>query len=197
MLNIYLVFNIYWRNEYLGNKSNIKRGNTKWLAIIVFWSIISCGSISLSIDMLLKKVNILVAFIILIFIIFTGVIFDMIGVAVTAADETPFHSMASKKIKGAKIAVRLIKNADKTSSICNDVVGDICGIISGSIGILIVNKIVGIFPNINTTIVGTIIGVLIGAFTIGGKSLGKNLAINNSSDILLKVSKILYFLKKG
>jgi CBS domain containing-hemolysin-like protein len=147
--------------------------------------------------MLLKKVNILVAFIILIFIIVTGIIFDVIGVAVTAADEIPFHAMASKKIKGARIAIKLIRNADRTSSICNDVVGDVCGIVSGSIGFLIVNKIKMNFPDVNANIITTFIGVLIGAFTIGGKSMGKNLAINKSNDILFRVCKIIYFLKRG
>lgn len=183
----------------MGSKSkwNNKKSNTRWLITIIILSIIICGSISLLSDVLLKKVNILVAFIILIFIIVTGIIFDMIGVAVTAADEIPFHAMASKKIKGAKIAIKLVRNADRTSSVCNDVVGDVCGIVSGSIGFLIVDKIKLIFPHINATMMTTIIGVLIGAFTIGGKSLGKNLAINKSNDILFRVCKILYFFKKG
>ena len=178
------------------SKSNNKKSNTRWLIIIIILSIIICGSISLLSDVLLKKVNILVAFIILIFIIVTGIIFDAIGVAVTAADEVPFHAMASKKIKGAKIAIKLIRNADKASSICNDVVGDVCGIVSGSIGFLIVDKIILILPHINATIITTAIGVLIGAFTIGGKSMGKNLAITKSNDILFRVCKIIYFLKK-
>jgi CBS domain containing-hemolysin-like protein len=164
--------------------------------MVICLSIIICGSISLLSDVLLKKVNILVAFIILIFIMFIGIIFDMIGVAVTAANEIPFHAMASKKIKGAKVAIKLIKNADRTSSICNDVVGDVCGIVSGSIGILIVNKVALIFPHLNGTMVSMVIGVGIGAFTIGGKSLGKNVAINKSNDILFKVCKIIYFFKK-
>ncbi len=178
------------------SKANSKKSNTKWLFKIVFLSIIICGSISLLSDVLLKKVNILVAFIILIFIIFTGIVFDIIGVAVTAANETPFHAMASKKIKGAKIAIKLIKNADKASSICNDVIGDVCGIVSGSMGILIVNKIHVLF-SYNVSIVSIIIGVMIGAFTIGGKSLGKSIAINRSNEILFKVCKIIYFFKKG
>lgn len=179
------------------SKSNNKKSNTRWLIMVVCLSIVICGGISLLSDVLLKKVNILVAFIILIFIILAGIIFDMIGVAVTAASETPFHAMAAKKIKGAKLAIKLIKNADRTSSICNDVIGDVCGIVSGSIGILIVNKVALIFPNLNGTIVSIVIGVGIGAFTIGGKSIGKNLAINKSNDILFKVCRIIYFFKKG
>jgi len=31
-------------------------------------------------------------------IVFIGIIFDIIGIAVTSADESPFHAMASRNI---------------------------------------------------------------------------------------------------
>lgn len=74
------------------------------------------GSISLVSDVLLKNVNLLVAFIILIFIILIGIIFDIIGVAVTVSNETPFHAKAANKVPGAKLAVTFIRNAEKVSS---------------------------------------------------------------------------------
>ena len=61
----------------------------------------------------------------------------MIGVAVTAADEKPFHSMSAQKVRGARVAITLKRNADKVGSFCNDVIGDICGIISGSAGVMV------------------------------------------------------------
>ncbi len=70
-----------------------------------------------------------------------GIVFDMIGVAVTAADPKPFHSMAAHKEKGAKAAIRLLQNANQVSSVCNDVVGDICGIVSGSTAAVIVTHL--------------------------------------------------------
>ena len=42
--------------------------------------------------------------------------------------------MASKKIKKAKSAIKLLRNADIVSNICGDVVGDMCGIVSGAAG---------------------------------------------------------------
>ncbi|GAA0743459.1 hypothetical protein [Clostridium oceanicum] len=182
------------KKKYKKNASN--KSNTKWIFTIIIWSMIFCGSISFISDMLLKRVDLLVAFIILIFIVFAGIISDIIGVAVTVAKETPFHAMASNKIQEAKIAVRLIRNAEKVSSVCNDVVGDICGIVSGSIGILISSKVSNIV-DVNITIITTMIGVLIGALTIGGKALGKGYAINNSNIIVRKVSKAIHFVKKG
>lgn len=180
------------------NKNTTKRRkfNKKWLITVIIWSVIICGSFSLLSDMLLRRVNLLVAFIILLIIIITGIIFDMIGVAVTVAIEMPFHSMSSKKNKEAKIAINLIRNADKVSSFCSDVIGDVCGIVSGSIGVLIAAKVLLIFSTINATIISTAIGVFIGAFTIGGKFIGKTIALNNANEILIKVCKFIYIFKK-
>lgn len=185
---------------FLGNrnKSNGKRRkfNKKWLITVIIWSIIICGSFSLLSDMLLRRANLLVAFIILIIIILIGIIFDIIGVAVTVAIEIPFHSMSSKKNKEAKIAIKMIRNADKVSSFCNDVIGDVCGIVSGSIGFFIASKVFLIFSNINATMISTLIGVFIGALTVGGKSIGKTFALNNANEILIKVCKFIHIFKK-
>ena len=120
----------------------------------------------------------------------------MIGVAVTASDESKFHSMSAQKVKGAKMAVRLKKNADKVSSFCNDVVGDICGIISGSTGAVISIKIVEIFK-LNSLLVTLIIMGIISALTIGGKALVKGIAIKKSNNILFNFAKILSIFKRG
>ncbi len=176
-------------------KSNVK-SRRKWILTITFWSIFISGSFSFLSELLLKNVNLLVAFVILAIIIILGVVFDIIGVAVTAADETPFHAMASKKIKGAKIAINLIRNADKVSSFCNDVIGDICGIISGSVGMFIAQKILVAFNNTNSTFISVAIGALVASATICGKSIGKSFAMENSSEIVGKVSKGLYLIVK-
>lgn len=164
--------------------------------IILVWTIMISGTVSFFSDLLLRNVNILVAFVILIFIIFIGIAFDIIGVAVTAGQEMPFHAMASKKIKGAKIAINMIRNADKVSSFCNDVIGDVCGIVSGSVGAIICAKIVFQGPRIKNVLSTAIIGALIASLTVAGKAVGKNYAINNSNEIIFKVSKIIYILKK-
>ncbi|BDR67352.1 hypothetical protein K144316041_14570 [Clostridium tetani] len=177
-------------------KNGKKNSNSKWIVTIIFWTILISGGVSLLSDMLLRNVNILVAFIILIFIISIGIIFDIIGVAVTAAEERPFHSKASKKVPGAKIAVKLIRNADKVSNFCNDVVGDVCGIISGTTGAVIVSKIIKQTAGLNVTLATAIIGSLIAALTIGGKAWGKSFAIKQSEIIIDKVSRIIYIVKK-
>lgn len=200
LLNILPLGFIFGGNKLSNKKNSNKKSNTKgrgrWLFTILIWSIFISSSISLISDMLLKRVNVLVAFILLCLIIIFGVIFDIIGIAVTAADETPFHAMASKKISGAKVAINLIRNADKVSSFCNDVVGDISGIISGSVGVIITGKVIGKFSLLNASITGAVIGAFIASATICSKSLGKSYALSNSNEIVRKVSKALYLIVK-
>lgn len=146
-------------------------------------------------ETMIPNVNIFVGIIILIVFILIGILFDMIGVAVTSADMAPFNSMSSRKIKGADIAVSFKKNADKVSSFCNDVVGDICGIISGSAGSIIALTISNSI-NFNKFYIMLFITALIAALTIGGKALGKSFAINKSNMILYEFSKFIsYFYK--
>ena len=123
-------------------------------------------------------------------ILFIGIIFDMIGVAVTQGNEAIFNSMTSKRVRGSKIALKLIKNKDKVSSFCNDVIGDICGIISGSTGAVIVVKIIN-STNFNQVLVTVITMALISTITISGKAIAKAKAIKNSTNIILRFSRIL------
>ena len=114
----------------------------------------------------------------------------MVGVAITTCDIKPFHSMNSKKIKYAKTGIKLINNQAKVSSFCNDVIGDICGIISGSAGVIIASTL---SKNLNTNLFLTslLITSTIAALTIGGKSLGKTIALKNNTSIIKTFSKII------
>lgn len=180
----------------ISRKETLKSSRQKWILTILIWSILISSSISFLSDSLLSKVNMLVAFIVLAFIIVTGIIFDIIGIAVTTADETPFHAMASKKIHGAKIAIKLLRNADKVATFCNDVVGDISGIVSGSVGFFITQKIMHDFINLNSTAVNVGIGAIIASITICGKSIGKTYALENNNEIVSRVSGFLYLIVK-
>jgi len=60
-----------------------------------------------------------------------------------------------------------------------------------------VNKVALLFPKINATIVSTLIGILITSMTVGGKAVGKGFAISSSNSIIMKVSRIINFFKKG
>ena len=144
----------------------------------------------------IPNINILAGILLTLLFIIIGILFDMIGVSVTAADEAEFHSMAAQKVKGAKMAVKLKKNADKVSSFCNDVVGDICGIISGSTGSVITLKIVEA-SKINYLIIVLLIMGIISTLTIGGKAMVKGIAMNKSNKILFRFAKILSIFSKN
>lgn len=135
--------------------------------------------------------NIIIALLSIVFIIFIGVVFDIIGIAVATVDDTPFLSMASKKVRGASHALILIRNASQVSSFCNDVIGDICGILSGSAGTILVSRLVILSKNLDDTIMGLIISSIIASMTVGGKAFGKDFAIENNQKIVLRIGYIL------
>lgn len=170
-------------------KKKKKKKNT-WPLIVTGMAFIISLVFSLISEITMPKVNLIFGILILLLFIIIGIIFDMIGVAVTSTDEEPLHAMSSKKIKGAKKAVFFKKNADKVSSFCNDVIGDICGIISGSAGVTIAALIAKSF-NLNLFWVGLIITSIIAALTIGGKALCKSIAIKNNNKIVYLTAKTL------
>lgn len=130
-----------------------------------------------------------------------GVGFDMIGTAATACDVEPFLSMASRKVKGAKMAVKLSKNSHVVSSVCCDIVGDICGIVSGVCAATIVRNLVQNALEMSKTvsfIVSVVIYAVISTLTITLKAVGKNCAVNSSNKIIFGVAKFLsVFHKEG
>lgn len=136
------------------------------------------------------------AILILILVIFVGIFFDIVAVAVTVADENEFHAKATKKVEGSKNSIRLIRNAPKVANICADVIGDICGVLSGAISALIAVKITEQFGMaINLQF---ILSATVAALTVGGKAIGKDIANNNSTKIVHAVGIVLNkFNKKG
>ena len=150
--------------------------------------------ISLISEEVMAASGIIVAFVILFIIVFVGIIFDIIGVSVTSADEAPFHAMASRKVPGAKEAIRLLRQAEKVSSICNDVIGDICGVVSGSASATIAAQILSKFDFSWPRVVTLIMSSLVAGLTVGGKAIGKTFAVNSSTKIVHLVGKTIYFM---
>lgn len=90
---------------------------TTFILSIVF-SFISTNGIS--------NLSLIPAILILLLVILIGIAFDIVGVAVTVANEHEFHAKATKKVEGSKSSIKLIRNAPKVANICADVIGDIC-----------------------------------------------------------------------
>lgn len=168
----------------------------RWVVTIFLVTILVSGTISLISEEIMAVSTMAVAFCILLAIIFIGIIFDIIGVAVTSADEKPFHSMAARKVPGAQDAIRLLRNAERVSSICNDVVGDICGVVSGSASATITAQLLTNFELSQPRVVGLLMSALVAALTVGGKAVGKTFAMNSCTTIVHTVGRILYRLRR-
>ena len=168
----------------------------KWVFMVTILAFIISIIMTLFATVTLENVPLLIAILITLLFILLGIVFDIVGVAVTSGDEVAFHSMSSRKVKGGKIGVKLLKNTDKVSSVCCDVIGDVCGIVSGTSGVVIVALIIKL-TNINELLVSLLVTGIISALTIGGKAVGKGIAINKSKEIVTIVSKILSVFQKN
>ena len=174
-------------------KKNSKKKSTvdyNWIIKIVVSSFLISVIFTLISETVIPNVGIILGSVLTLVFILLGVLFDMVGLAVATAEEAQFNSMVAKRVKGAKMALKLKKNAAKVSSFCNDVVGDICGIVSGSTGAVIAIKIVEHY-DFNSLILTLIVMGIISSLTIGGKAIEKGIAMKKSNNILFSFAKIL------
>lgn len=153
-----------------------------FLAVVLFW---------LSEIIAIKLQNLFLSFLFLVIIILTGIFADIVGTSVAAAREAPFHAKGSKKVPGAQESVFLIRNADRVANICNDVIGDIAGTLSGAMGIALVLQIMLYWPGAERLLLNMLTAGLIAAVTIGGKAMGKRLALTRPNEVIFLVGRLL------
>src|SRR6056297_3161493 len=173
-----------------------KKTFNSWILIIIAVTVVLAAGFSIISELALSKLNMFFAFITLIIIISIGVIFDIIGVASAVADDKFFHAMASRKIEIAKYSLFITKNAPKFSSFCSDVIGDIAGIVSGAAGTVIVISLINMYGLRNGAILSVIMSSSIAGLTVGGKALGKEIAMDKSKEIILVSARVVKFLDK-
>ena len=164
--------------------------HARWVIRVSLIAVALSAAMSLCSGAVLEDAGYVSATLILLLFIALGILFDIIGVAVTAANPKPFNSMAAHRVKGAKEALYLIRNAEKVASFCNDVVGDICGIVSGSTAAVIV---VELQRDLSTTsiLISIAVTALISGITIGGKALGKTVAINECTGVVYRAARLM------
>ena len=170
-------------------QKNKEHSDIKWFiqvfvmtfVLSMIFSYISANGVS--------NLNLISAILILILVIAIGIFFDIIGVAVTVANEEEFHAKATKKVKGSKDSIKLIRNAPRVANICADVIGDICGVLSGAISALISMKITEQFGL--SFDLQFLLSAVVAALTVGGKALGKGVANRNATPIVHAVGIIL------
>ncbi|EDL64563.1 hypothetical protein [Bacillus sp. SG-1] len=178
---------------------DVMKNSIKWSISIAVITFVLAALFSIFSNLILNEVTWVIGLIVVLIIVLIGIFFDMLGIAATAADETPFHAMAAKKVYGARQSIRIVRNADRFASFCNDVIGDISGIISGTAtAIVLIGLTLDLQINNGSPVeyaVNVLLTSLIAALTVGGKALGKTLAIQHSKDIIFQVGKVLQFVE--
>ncbi|MDR3263713.1 MAG: hypothetical protein LBT30_05320 [Clostridiales bacterium] len=180
------------------SKKNIKKKKGfiySWTFKVILISLVMTAFFSLLSEMTMTVSHGVVIVLIILFLIIAGIFFDAIGVAVTSCDLGPLTAMASKKVKAAKMAIKLVNNAEKVASFCSDVIGDIFGIISGACIVALAARIVAV-TNAEERILTIVLSCLTAAATIGGKSYVKGLAIRRSKDFVMFAARIINVFKK-
>lgn len=172
----------------LTKKEQNDRKQRNWVIGVTIGTFFSTLVFTFISDNLLSNTTLIISFAILLFIIAVGIVADIIGVAVTAVNIEPINAMAAKKINGAKTAVTLVKNASRVSNLCNDVIGDICGIVSGATSVSIAAQLLIQYPSINSVILSLLMSASVACLTVGGKALGKEFAMTNSTKIIYNIS---------
>ena len=152
-------------------KKGKKSGNSRarWIILVFLSTIVISASFSTLSAAMLDGSGIFAAMAILLAIVFIGILFDIVGVAVTAAEERPLHSMA---------------------------VGDICGVISGSASAVIAVQLLENFTLSPASIVNVAMSAMVAGLTVGGKAVGKGIAMRYSVSIIHFVGKLMAIVRK-
>ena len=166
-----------------------------WIYKVFFITFILAAVFSGLSNIISTKFNSIILTIIICFVTTIGILFDMLGTAVLTAEEKNFHAKSSRKIKGAKESIVIIKNNITIANICNDIIGDICGIVSGGLGAVLAINLSLTF-NLNLTLTTIIISSLISSLTVGGKAIFKKVATKNCDNIIMFVGKTLSIFSK-
>lgn len=134
-----------------------------------------------------------VALVIVFLLVAVGVIFDILGTSVTAAEVPPLNAMAAKKVPGARQALWLVRNADRVANFANDVVGDVAGAVSGAAGATVALKLSVLFQGgslVQQLITLVMIGLVAG-LTVGGKAAGKSFALDRATQVVYLAGRVI------
>lgn len=177
-------------------KNGKKHSEIAWSFVVLLLAFGLSVVFGVGSEFALDSTSIWISIIIIVIFIVIAIIADMVGVAIASAQPEPFHAMASKKVRGAKQAIKLLNNASKVASIASDVIGDVCGILSGaaaaSISISLSN-----FSTFYNVLIAVGFSALVASLTIFGKSIFKKYAIDNAEKIILILGKILSIFSKN
>lgn len=177
-----------------GKKDKKKKKRNLWPLKALVITLFLSAAVNAASELVLTDSELWLAILVTCIILAIGVLFDIIGTASTSCDIEPFLSMASRKVKGAKTAVKLAKKSDIVSSVCCDIIGDICGIVSGVCAATIALYFIG---NSASFVIKVAIYAVISTATITLKAVGKGVAVNKSNKIIYAVARVLSIFSKN
>lgn len=172
-----------------------KRKNVRWVIRTFLLTLVLSSIFLIITEQVSEKGNLVLSLVLLVLLIMIGILFDMVGTATASADIEPFVSKAARKDKSAMMAIKILQNAEKVSSFCNDIVGDICGVVSGGCASSIVIILLNNFT-LNNFVVSVALSACVSAMTVGGKAIGKTFSMKNSHEIIALVGKVASVFKK-
>lgn len=168
-----------------------------WIYTVTLITFLITIGVSFVTDILMGNAGLIVAIFVVLVIILIGIVFDTVGIAVAAGSPDAFHSMAASKIRSAKYSLLLLKNASRVSNILNDVIGDIAGVISGAASAVIVIKIMNLnIGLLNQTVASIILSAIVACLTVGGKAIGKEVALDYSKEIVNLAGRAMCFVNE-
>ncbi|WP_083824280.1 hypothetical protein [Desulfosporosinus sp. OT] len=170
-----------------------KRKSWKHLVIVFVGSFVIAAVVGISSELLMRRISSLwIAALFLLAVIGVHIVFDVIGIAATAANEAPHHAKAANRVRGARQAVYLVRHADLVANMANDVVGDVTGTLSGVMAAAIVIDTIRLYPTFGTKEIwlSTLMLALVASITVTGKAVGKSFAIQDANKIIAWVGSV-------
>ena len=99
-----------------------------------------------------------------------------------------FDHFSVKQVFGYRNDLRTLVENVALRSFCNDVIGDIAGIVSGStLAVIVAHLFAG-----GGSAISVVMTAVLSAVTVGGKAIGKTVAMKNSNKIVHIASVIIY-----
>ncbi|GAB6173908.1 hypothetical protein JCM15765_33860 [Paradesulfitobacterium aromaticivorans] len=170
----------------------------KHLLLIFVGTFLTAALVGIGSELLVRHSSLLMAGLFLLAVIGTGIVFDIIGMAATAATEAPHHARAANRVFGAQQAVYLVRNADVVANFSNDIVGDVAGTLSGVTAATIVVDLLRYYPTLAAYEIWLSTGMLAlaASLTITGKAAGKTFAMQEANEIIAIVGRLMATVEK-
>jgi CBS domain containing-hemolysin-like protein len=182
------------REIWKEKKARRQRRHAAWFTVVFTISFAIAFGLGLAAQTLFGGDSIPICVAIIFGLILIAFVGDMISYAGAYADLAVFNSMASRGIRGARFAVKIVKNNEKVSTMLCDILGDVCAVVSGAVGVTLAFCIMsmGDFSLWAEACILAAISAAISGATIAIKTISKAIARRHYSKILLFIGRVLH-----